>query len=180
MKNRPFNQFLFCLILLPLLCFAKPVLADTYPNRLSLAISGGASKGAYEAGLTWGIVGVLRQVGQTQDWTIGEDKRPIEITSIAGTSAGGINTLLAALAWSVNPEIEGSFSNRIDDNIFRDVWLTTDVNRLLPPEPDSPEYLPGDALLSRKNRVGVARELRKNGVNPVHSVAGFDCRLGLP
>lgn len=179
MKNRPFNQFLFCLILLPLLCFAKPVFADTYPNRLSLAISGGASKGAYEAGLTWGIVEVLRQVGQTQDWTIGEDMRPIEIASIAGTSAGGINTLLAALAWSVNPESEGGFSNRIDNNIFRDVWLTTDINRLLPPEPDSPEYLPGDALLSRKDLVGVARELRKKWRQPGTFRRGLRLPLGV-
>jgi ABC-type phosphonate transport system ATPase subunit len=82
---------------------------------------------------------------------IGGDLRPVDISSIAGTSAGGINTLLAALVWAVKPESEGGFANRIGDNIFRDVWLLPDVNRLLPPRPDSPLYLPDDALLSRKD-----------------------------
>ena len=36
--------------------------AETDPNRFALAISGGASMGAYEAGLIWGLVEVLRQV----------------------------------------------------------------------------------------------------------------------
>ncbi|MDX2452704.1 patatin-like phospholipase family protein, partial [Desulfosarcina sp.] len=106
--------------------------ADKDTNRLSLAISGGASLGAYEAGLIWGLIEVLRQVNNTADWSQGGEPLPIEISSIAGTSAGGINTILSALAWSVNPENEGGFANRIDDNIFRDVWLTPDINRLMP------------------------------------------------
>ncbi|MDH3576177.1 MAG: hypothetical protein OEM90_21495, partial [Desulfobacteraceae bacterium] len=66
MKIRLFNLFLFYLfILLPLYC-TKPVTAETYPNRISLAISGGASKGAYEAGLIWGLIEVLRQVAKTE------------------------------------------------------------------------------------------------------------------
>jgi Patatin-like phospholipase len=167
MKTRLFNHFLRCLMLLSSIYFANPVLAaDTSPNRLSLAISGGASKGAYEAGLTWGVVEVLRQMNSTKDWEIGGELRPIEISSIAGTSAGGINTLLAAMVWSVNPENEGGFTNRIGDNIFRDVWLTPDVNRLLPPQPDSPQYLADDALLSRKDLVNVARQLRKKWNQP--------------
>ncbi len=88
--------------------------------------------GAYEAGLIWGMIEVIRQVENTADWSRDGEPRPIEIASIAGTPAGGINTLLAALVWSVNPESEGGFTNRINDNIFRDVWLTTDVNRFPP------------------------------------------------
>jgi len=90
------------IILLPLYCI-QTATAETHPNRISLAISGGASKGAYEAGLIWGMIQVIRQSGQTGGWTLGGDPRPIKIASIAGTSAGGINTVLAALVWSVNP-----------------------------------------------------------------------------
>jgi hypothetical protein len=131
-------------ILLILLYLSYPisVAAETNPTRFSLAISGGASKGAYEAGLIWGMIEVLRQVQNAEHGSPGGEPRPIEIASIAGTSAGGINTLLAAMAWSVKPERDGGFANRIDDNIFRDVWLTPDVNRLLPIEPDSPSTCP--------------------------------------
>lgn len=153
--------------------------ADKDTNRLSLAISGGASLGAYEAGLIWGLIEVLRQVDNTGDWSQGGKPRPIEISSIAGTSAGGINTILSALAWSVNPENEGGFANRIDDNIFRDVWLTPDINRLMPTEADSSLYLPDDALLSRRDLVGVARELREKWRKPGTFQPGLRLPFGL-
>lgn len=166
MKPRPFIVRLSFLLLLPLVFFMSPAGADTASNRLSLAISGGASMGAYEGGLTWGLLEVLRQVNQARDWPVGGDLRPIDISSIAGASAGGINSLLAVLVWSVKPENEGGFPNDIDDNIFRDVWLTPDVNRLLLDQPDSPVYLPGDALLSRKDLVDVARQVQKKWKQP--------------
>jgi len=179
MKIRLIYLFMSCLVLWPQLFCTQSVAADTYPNRISLAISGGASKGAYEAGLIWGLVEVLRQVENSQDWSWGGDPRSIEIASIAGTSAGGINTLLAALNWSVKPENEGGFTNRIDDNIFRDVWLVPDVNRLLPPDADSPQYLPNDALLSRKDLVGAARELRKKWRQPGTFRPGLRLPMGV-
>jgi hypothetical protein len=118
-KIRLFKVFLcYLFILLPLYCI-KPATAETTPNRISLAVSGGASKGAYEAGLIWGLIEVMRQVEKTENWAFGGEPRPIQIASIAGTSAEGINTLLAAMVWSVNPEDKGGFTNRINDNIFR-------------------------------------------------------------
>ena len=166
MKRRVINSFLACLVLVLWLGVTLSVAKDIQPYRLSLAISGGASKGAYEAGLIWGIIEVLRQAENSEDWSLGGVARPIEIASITGTSAGGINALLAALAWSVKPENEGGFPNRIDENIFRDVWLLPDVNRLLPSNATSPLFLPDDAVLSRKDLVAAARELRKNWGTP--------------
>jgi len=166
MKIRRFNLFLIYLFILLTLYCTKSATAETYPNRISLAISGGASKGAYEAGLIWGLIEVIRQVESTKNWSFGGEPRSIEIASIAGTSAGGINSLLAAMIWAVNPEDKGGFTNRINDNIFRDVWLTPDVNRLLPPNADPRQYLPDDALLSRKDLVDAARELRKKWRHP--------------
>jgi hypothetical protein len=179
MKIRRSNLFLFYLFILFTLYCPKSATAETYPNRISLAISGGASKGAYEAGLIWGLIEVIHQVESTKNWSFGGEPRPIEITSIAGTSAGGINSLLAAMIWAVNPEDKGGFTNRINDNIFRDVWLTPDVNRLLPPNADPRQYLHDDALLSRKDLVEAARELRKKWHHPGTFRPGLRLPLGL-
>ena len=179
MQRRPCRLFLTIQIIVLSIFLTQPTAADTNPNRLSLAISGGASKGAYEAGLIWGLIETIRKDEEIGNWAMGGDPRPIKITSMAGTSAGGINTLLAALAWSVNPEDEGGFANRIDDNIFRDVWLTPDVNRLLPQDPKSPVYLPADALLSRKDLVAVSRELRQKWRQPRSLRPGLRLPLGV-
>lgn len=173
------NQSLCWLMIVLLLLCTPRAIAGPVADRISLAISGGASMGAYEAGLIWGLIEATRQVEKTKGWSPGGERRPLEIASIAGTSAGGINTLLAAMAWSVNPESEGGFANRIDDNIFRDVWLTPDVNRLLPPDADSPRYLPDDALLSRKDLVGVAREMRNKWLRPGSFRPGLRLPLGV-
>jgi hypothetical protein len=130
------------------------------PRRVAFAISGGASKGAYEAGLNWAIVGAFAQV-DAFDSVLGGRNRAYEAASFAGASAGGINTLLSGLTWCMLPEDEGGPSNRIDDNIFRDVWLLPDVNSLLPPEADSPHYLPDDALLSRRDFLEAGKALRE-------------------
>jgi hypothetical protein len=135
--------------------------------------------GAYEAGLIWGLVDVLRQAESAKDWAPGGTPRPIEISSIAGASAGGINSLLAALAWSVSAEKDSGFANRIGDNIFRDVWLTPDVNRLLPPTADSPQYSPDDALLSRKDLVAVAWAVAQKWRRPGTFRPGLRVPIGL-
>jgi len=162
-----------------LFIFTDSALSKTEPNRYSLAISGGASKGAYEAGLIWGMIEVARQLKNARGWSLGGEPRPLEIESIAGTSAGGINTVLSAMAWSVNPENEGGFKNRMDENIFRDVWLSPDVNRLLPPEANSSQYLHDDAVLSRKDLVAVSRELQKKWRQPGTFKQGMRLSLGV-
>jgi len=179
MKNRLLSALLAGLIVSSLFIYTDSAISKTEPNRYSLAISGGASKGAYEAGLIWGMIEVARQLTNARGWSLGGELRPLEIESIAGTSAGGINTLLSAMAWSVNPENEGGFKNRIDDNIFRDVWLSPDVNRLLPPEANSPQYLPDDAVLSRKDLVAVSRELQQKWRRPGTFQQGMRLSLGV-
>ena len=96
--------------------------AQALQRPASFAISGGASKGAYEAGLTWGTVEIVRKTSEDGNTPYGGKIREIVPASFAGTSAGGINVLLAGLAWCVRAENEGGFPNRIDDNLFRDSW----------------------------------------------------------
>ena len=157
----------------------QPAIAESTPSRLSFAISGGASMGAYEAGLIWGLTKAFRHLEETGDWSTGGNPRLIEIASISGTSAGGINTLLAALAWSVKPEDQGGFTNSIDDNIFRDIWLCMDVNRLLPPTADSTLYTTNDALLARHDLIAVAGKLREKWLSPGTFRPGLRLPLGV-
>ncbi len=138
--------------------------SEEQPQRISIAISGGASKGAYEAGLNWGFLKIMRDISKA-DSVLGGRYRPFEPASFAGASAGGINTLLSGLTWCTLPESEGGLANRIDDNIFRDAWLMPDVNSLLPPKARSPQYLSDDAVLSRRDLVNTARGLL-NGTPP--------------
>ena len=143
------------LVLLALAVLLMPVTraatsSDDAPRRFSIAISGGASLGAYEAGLGWGVLHAIR-VFEHQGDVAGGRIRQLEAASFAGASAGGINAVLSAMTWCVRPESEGGFPNRIDDNVFRNLWMLPDVNNLLPPRPDSPLYVEGDALLSRSS-----------------------------
>lgn len=146
-----------------------------HPQRFSLAISGGASKGAYEAGLNWAVLRLLRE-SELLRALRGGHFRKFEVASAAGASAGGVNTILTALTWCARPESEGGPPSRIDDNVFRDIWLRVDINALLPPEADSAIYLPDDALFSRRDYFEAARGLRDRWKQPVFRPG---CRLPL-
>ena len=68
--------------------------AQTKAARFSIAIRGGASKGAYEAGLNWSLLKFMREISDTR-MLASERTFQIELESITGASAGGINTLLS-------------------------------------------------------------------------------------
>ena len=171
------NQLLSSLIATLLLfgSFATALSATELQRRFSIAISGGASKGAYEAGLNWGLLKMMQDVSKIDHVLIGQ-ARTMDAASFSGASAGGINTLLSGLVWCSLPEAEGGLANSIDSNIFRDVWLIPDVNRLLPPTADSIYYNDDDALLARHDLLQAARKLRERWNKP-----GFraDCRVPL-
>ncbi|WP_455217441.1 hypothetical protein, partial [Kaarinaea lacus] len=140
-----------------------------------MAISGGASKGAYEAGLNWGLLKILREE-TLHELNLNEQRRHFEAASFSGASAGGINTLLSGISWCSLPESAGGPVNRIDDNIFRDVWLLPDVNHLLPARADSEYYRDDDALLSRHDLLNASRILRDRWNQPVFRPG---CRIPL-
>ena len=134
--------------------------SDEYTQRMALAISGGASKGAYEAGLNWGALKILRNFSGT-DPILGGEFRPFEAASFAGASAGGINSLLSGITWCSRAEDDGGLVNRINDNLFRDVWLNIDANHLLPATTDSVYYQSDDALFSRHDLRTASNILRE-------------------
>ena len=171
------KQFLTSLLATLLLfsSYATAYSATEQQRRFSIAISGGASKGAYEAGLNWGLLKLMQDISKIEHTLIGE-ARSLEAASFSGASAGGINTVLSGLTWCSLPESEGGLTNTIDTNIFRDVWLTPDVNRLLPPTADSMYYRDDDALLARYDLLQASRKLQERWIKP-----GFraGCRVPL-
>jgi len=146
-------------------------------QRVSIAISGGASKGAYEAGLNWAVLKLIRESEDLHTLSGGRI-RPIELSSIAGASAGGINSILSGLIWCSRPETEGGIASRIDNNVFRDAWLRLDINALLPPRPDSRIYLADDALLSRRDYFDTADDLMEQWSKPAYR-SGCKVPLGV-
>ncbi len=144
-------------------------------RRVSIAISGGASKGSYEAGLNWAVVKLMRAAEKLTTLSGGEP-RPVELASVAGASAGGINTILTGLAWCSRPASDGGIANSIDDNVFRSIWLRLDINSLLPPKADSESYRSDDAVFSRKDYFAAADDLRKQWEQPAYR---DDCRVPL-
>jgi len=154
---------LLILVLSPGVLFAL----EQPAHRYSLAISGGASKGAYEAGLNWGIVKYLQRLSKVRPATGGEFRK-VKFSSFSGASAGAINTLLSSLTWCAKDEENGGPLNQIQSNLFKDLWTMPDVNRLLPPQVDSVYYTADDALLSRHDLLHASRMLRERWNQPVH------------
>lgn len=88
----------------------------------STVISGGVSLGAYEAGYNWAMIKMLNRVHAT-----GKLIKP-ELASVAGASAGSINSLLTALYWCQKEEIP--LKNGVEDNLFYDTWVNLGIEDL--------------------------------------------------
>jgi len=107
-----------------LLLFSSSLLAKEPKEDFSLIISGGISLGAYEAGYNWGLIKHLNH-RKYQDPNLS----PIKMHSIAGASAGAINSMMSAMSWCYTPE----YSNRhnlIEDNLFYKMWTSVDFEDL--------------------------------------------------
>ncbi len=163
------NKFLACPLAI-LLLFSNYAIAQSEPEkqhrRFSIAISGGASMGAYEAGLNWGLLKILKDFSKIDPELTGRT-HDFNAVSFTGASAGSINTVLSALTWCSRPESENGLANSIDNNIFRDLWLLVDVNHLLPTTADSKFYSADDALLSRYDLLQASRGLREKWNKPI-------------
>src|SRR5829696_4818625 len=64
---------------------------------ISLVASGGIAKGAYQAGGLWAV---LQRQRRLRDFGIVPADSLPKIATIAGASAGNVNTLLMALEWA--------------------------------------------------------------------------------
>jgi len=88
----------------------------------SLVISGGVSLGAYEAGYNWALINMVK---------IEHEKGTIvnpQLRSVAGASAGSINSLLSAMYWCQKEDVP--LHNSVDDNLFYETWVNLGIEDL--------------------------------------------------
>jgi len=113
--------------------------AERNKIKSSLVISGGVSLGAYQSGYNWATIKILNKLR--------DEHRSVEpdLRSIAGASAGAINSAYAAMYWCQKDSIP--LRNTVEDNLFYDLWVNLDIDDLLIPgkDPDN-----NSTLLSRK------------------------------
>jgi len=109
-------------LLLSLLLVTSLYAKETQKD-FSLIISGGISLGAYEAGYNWAL---LKYMGHIKHYSKDND---IDMKSIAGASAGAINTLMSAMAWCRSRE-SFDVNNDIEHNLFHDMWTEVDFEDL--------------------------------------------------
>ncbi len=116
------KKFTFTIIIV--LLFSLPLAAKSKQENFSLVISGGISLGAYEAGYNWALLKYMTYLRYYSPET------QIEMKSIAGASAGAINTLMSSLAWCRSKE-SLDIDNTIDNNLFYHMWTEVDFEDLL-------------------------------------------------
>ena len=132
------GPMLSLLPLFALLLAAAPAPAQPEPARtpLALTISGGVSLGAYEAGLTWSLVQVLREARRSG--------AGVDLAAVTGASAGSLNALLAAALWCEDPgELRDT---SVSHNLFHESWAPVGLDELLPE--DASTWREGDGLLA--------------------------------
>jgi predicted acylesterase/phospholipase RssA len=154
-----------------LAALAAPPRDATRRNPYALTISGGVSLGAYEAGINWAL---LRYLKTTKAATLSNpDNLYPELVAVTGASAGSINGLVSAITWCADPVLaakSANFADRIDDNLFRDVWLPVGLDQLLPAGAVT-DYEPhGDGLFTRRAFDGVISRIRKTLDEPIYDM----------
>src|SRR5438445_11429148 len=132
----------------PIILLAIALLAPLSPppaDRLALTISGGASLGNYEAGLTWASVRYLRT-----------PPRLTELAAVTGASAGAANAVMAAAMWC--EDWTETHDDDPDSNIFHDAWAAVGIEELLPDRPSA--FTAADGLLSAAPLEEAIRRIR--------------------
>jgi len=113
------------LLITCVLCFVFTT--STYAQKkqedFSLVISGGISLGAYEAGYNWALLKYMTHLKHNSK------DIDINLLSIAGASAGAINTLMSSMAWCRSRKAL-DVNNTIEDNLFYSMWTEVDFEDL--------------------------------------------------
>ncbi len=122
-----------------------------------MVISGGVSLGAYESGYNWAMIKMLNTVRQN-DSLIEPDLR-----SVAGASAGSINTLLSAMYWCQKDSVP--LKNTVDDNLFYETWVNLDIEDLIIEGEDSENK---STLFTRKGLEKKAAKIIEHLNQPIY------------
>ncbi len=123
-------------------------------HPLTLTVSGGVSLGAYESGVNWALLYLLKLANEPASWT--GAPRPdsldrYELVVATGASAGNINALLSSAEWA-----RRDFTRRTpEETLFWDAWVNVGMGQLLPEFGSESELVPradseGTAALTRR------------------------------
>jgi len=131
---------------------SSPAAADS--AAFSLTLQGAASLGTYEAAVSWTLIRLIRS-NRLEDVTE-RDRRP-SLEAISGSSAGSVNSLLAAALWCEADDEVANLS--VDANLLRDAWLPIGLDQLLPGDPAL--YTPSDGLFASSAFAPVVDSVQK-------------------
>lgn len=118
---------------------SSPATGDSPP--FSVTLQGAASLGTYEAALNWTLIRIIRS-NRLEVQSQGARRPSLE--ALSGSSAGSVNSLLAAALWCEADDEVDNLS--VDKNLLRDAWLPIGLDQLLPGDPD--RYTAGDGLFA--------------------------------
>ena len=88
-----------------------------------MVISGGVSLGAYEAGYNWALINMIKREKATSKFV------DPQLLSVAGASAGSINSLLTAMYWCQEDAVP--LKNSVGDNLFYETWVNLGIEDLV-------------------------------------------------
>jgi predicted acylesterase/phospholipase RssA len=131
--------------------------AEREKVKASIVISGGVSLGAYESGYNWALIKMVNKL-RTANTPLKPDLR-----SIAGASAGAINSALSAMYWCQKDSIP--LKNTVDDNLFYDTWVNLDLQDLLIPGKDPNN---NSTLFSRRALVEKGKKIIEHMEQPIY------------
>jgi hypothetical protein len=146
--------------------------AEQKRERIVLTISGGVSLGAYEAGLNWTLLHLIRASQDPSN--AAAFKSQLDLVSATGASAGNINVFLSAVEW-----FDRSATPDPIDNLFWKAWIPIGLDQLFPGDrscadyagilgqgadkciSSSEAYNPDDGVFSRRAFDGIIEALKQ-------------------
>ncbi len=94
--------------------------------QLAMAISGGASLGSYQSGVTWAMIEFYRRATLDTAYARRHHLPRFSLASIAGASAGNINAVLSAIEWC-----SGRPPRAPEQSLYWSIWVRVGIEQLL-------------------------------------------------
>jgi predicted acylesterase/phospholipase RssA len=143
-----------------------------------MTVSGGISKGSYQAGVNWGLIRYLKMVNAGRPLAPSEpkvlgDPRPYDIPLYTGASAGNINSVASAIEWCRSDFLK----RKPEESLFWELWTPVGFAQLLPEHrrDEHPEALFSRSFF-RKRSFESIRTFQEGGSN---LLPGCEVALGI-
>ena len=94
--------------------------------QLAMAISGGASLGSYQSGVTWAMIEFYRRATLDTAYARRHHLPRFSLASVGGASAGNINAVLSAIAWC-----SGKPPGPPEQSLYWSIWVRVGIEQLL-------------------------------------------------